>query len=167
MLILDFVGVSADLDLISHESFLEETPGARSAEDSKTEDASTSPDEEFEEPEESFLDGPNLNLRALAKGIRSQTTHSYDDFNPFEPTGEVAAMVDLKHSELGKEPPLSHKQYKLLQRNGIDDESLTKTEAQKLVGFIAQHKFQLGAVKLGVLKKLYADVINDREERFC
>ena len=164
MLILDFVGVSANLDLISAETFLEE-PKPKHAE----EEESFLDEPESEEPEETFLEGPNLNLRALAKGIRSSTTHSYDEFNPFEATGAKHESIELKNSNIGAEPSLSHKQYKLLCKNGIDDESLTAKEAQKLVGFIAQQGFRLWAPQLGVLKKLYRDIIAERfksEESF-
>lgn len=163
MLILDFVGASANLDLISSESFLDEpTPKAEPEDGGFVDEA----ENDSEEPEhDAFVDGPNLNLRAIARGIKSHTEHSYDEFNPFEASGSHYERVELKGSELGKEAPLSHKQYRLLCKNGIDDESLTKVEAQKLVGFIASKKFQLWAVELSVLQKLYADVLRDREER--
>jgi hypothetical protein len=78
-------------------------------------------------------------------------------------SGGTVEKMDLRKSELGKEPSLSHKQYKLLCKNGIDDESLTAREAQKLVGFIAQQGFRLWAPQLGVLKKLYREILADRE----
>lgn len=159
MLILDFQGVSVNLDLVTADSFLEEPkPKAPEEEISFEPDAES----ESEEPEEIFVEGPNLNLRALARGIKSSTVHSYDDFDPFAASGAQHTSIKLTDSMLGKEPSLSHKQYTLLCRNGIDDESLTKVEAQKLVGFIASEGFRLGAVKLGVLKKLYTDIIAER-----
>jgi superfamily II DNA or RNA helicase len=165
MLILDFVGVSANLDLVSHDTFLDEPATALAPEE---EESFVNEDEEtFEEPEEDGAFEPgNLNLRALARGVKSTTVHSYDEFNPFEASGAAGDALALKGSEIGKEPPLSHKQYRLLCRHGIDNETLTKTEAQKLVGFIAQHGFRLWAAQLGVLQKLYADVLRAREESF-
>jgi hypothetical protein len=161
MLILDFVGVSANLDLISYDSFLDEpTPKAEPEEDGFFDEPEKTESEEPEE--EGFFDGPNLNLRAIARGIKSVTEHSYDDFNPFEPSGVHYERVDLKNSELGKEAPLSHKQYRLLCKFGIDDETLTRVEAQKLVGFAASKGFRLWAPELGVLRKLYQDVLSAR-----
>lgn len=164
MLILDFVGVSANLDLISHESFLDEPVPKAEEEESFLSSEEEIPENESEEPEEeSFLDGPNINLRAIAKGVRSETFHSYDDFDPFEATGEnYGGVVELRKSEIGKAAPISHKQYALLRKYGIDDESLTKVEAQKLVGFVASKGFRLWAPELGVLQKLYREVLAAR-----
>lgn len=165
MLILDFVGVSANLDLVNAETFLEPT---KSATDDDEETFGEQPEAEGEEPEEPEALGIaiNLNLKAIAKGIKSETEHWYDEFNPFEASGQKYEAVELKKSELGKEPSLSYKQYRLLCRNGVDDESLTKTEAQKLVSFIAGKGFKLWAADLGVLKKLHRQVLADREETF-
>lgn len=160
MLILDFVGVSANLDLISYETFLDEPSPKKEEEDGFFDEK----DSEGEEPEEDgFIDGPNLNLRAIARGIKSVTQHTYDEFNPFEPSGASYERVELKGSDLGKEAPLSHKQYRLLCRFGIDDESLTRAEAQKLVGFAASKGFRLWAPEISVLQKLYRDVIAERD----
>ena len=161
MLILDFAGVSADLDLISADTFLDE-PKPKHAEE---EDIFKEPEGESEEPEETFAEGPNLNLRAIAKGTTSSTTHSYDEFNPFEASGSRSEGVEFKltNSELGREPSISPKQYKLLCRNGVDDESLTAKEAQKLVGYIAQQGFKLWAPQIGILKKLHREIIAERD----
>jgi hypothetical protein len=162
MLILDFVGVSANLDLISHETFLDEPDPAPDV-DSFTEGEESADSSDGEEPEEDFgIEGPNINLRAIARGIESHTEHSYDEFNPFEASGVHYDRLELQGSEIGQNPPLSHKQYRLLCKYGIDDESLTKTEAQKLVGFIASKNFKLWAPELGVLRKLYQDILASR-----
>ncbi len=163
MLILDFVGVSANLDLISYESFLDEPTSKTKEEESFLTEEKAESDEP--EEDESFFDGPNLNLRAIAKGVRSTTSHSYDDFDPFEASGVHYERVELRGSEIGQDPPLSHKQYRLLCKYGIDDESLSKVEAQKLVGFAASKGFRLWAPELSVLQKLYRDVLGAREER--
>lgn len=162
MLILDFVGVSANLDLISAESFLDDPIQGIEQEE---EDSFVTPEEFPEELEEDgFFEVGDLNLRAIAKGITSKTSHTYDEFNPFEASGAHYDRVDLRGSEIGQEPPLSHKQYRLLCKYGIDNETLTKNEAQKLVGFIASKGFRLWAPELGVLQKLYADVLRSRAE---
>ena len=163
MLILDFVGVSANLDLISAETFLE--PPANDVEDDSEETTfGTVTESEGEEPEEEFEVEPfNLNLKALAKGIKSQTRHSYDEFNPFEASGAKHDSIELRGSTIGTEQSISFKQYRLLCKNGINDESLSKAEAQKLVGFVAQKGFKLRAVELVVLKKLHQEILDARE----
>ena len=163
MLILDFVGVSANLDLISFETFLDE-PSVRDTEEENpfSDDVDSDGEEPEEGEEDGFINGPNINLRAIAKGIRSDTRHSYDDFNPFEASGVHYDRLELKGSEIGVQPPLSHKQYRQLCKYGIDDESLTRVEAQKLIGFIASKGWRLWAPELGVLRKLYADILASR-----
>ncbi len=165
MLILDFVGVSANLDLISADTFLEEEPSSADTANSPEEEKNADVTDDGEEPEEeTFSDPVNLNLRAIARGVSSKTTHSYDDFNPFEASGAIHSRVDLKKSELGREAPLSHKQYRLLCKYGVGDESLTKGEAGTLMGYIAGKGFKLWAPELGVLKKLYNDILQKRRE---
>lgn len=164
MLILDFVGASASLDLVSSESFLDpELP--KEPEESLTEQGQPEEPTEEEEVGNPFEPG-NMNLRLLAKGIKSKTLHSYDDFDPFMPSGAQYDRPELKGSSIGVEPPLSYKQYKLLCKFGIDDESLTKTEAQKLVGYAASKKFKLWAPEISVLKKLHKDIKEAREVVF-
>src|SRR4030095_15708049 len=161
MLILDFVGVSANLDLISYETFLDE-PALRDTEENPFSDDEPSDTESEEPEEESFINGPNINLRAIAKGVKSAVQHSYDEFNPFEPSGGHYDRLELRGSEIGTNPPLSHKQYTQLCKYGINDESLTRVEAQKLVGFIASKGWRLWAPELGVLRKLYQDILSSR-----
>lgn len=164
MLILDFQGVSANLDLITHETFMEES---RTEEDSflLQESEESTEQEEPEIPEDSFLDGPNLNLRAIARGIQSSTVHTYDEFDPFEASGERQKGLELQ-SELGKVPPISHKQYRQLCKYGVNDESLTKVEAQKLIGFIASKGWRLWKPEMNVLQDLYKNIIAAREDSF-
>jgi len=161
MLILDFVGVSANLDLISAETFLndqkpkteeEETFGGNEADG----------DSEIPDEDEGFISQPNINLRAIAKGVKSRTVHEYDEFNPFEASGAQHEKVELRGSTLGQENSISYKQLRQLQRFGIDDESLTKIEAQRMVGFIASKGFKLFAADVYVLKKLYRDILDER-----
>jgi len=161
MLILDFVGVSANLDLISAETFLndqkpkteeEETFGGNEADG----------DSEIPDEDEGFISQPNINLRAIAKGVKSRTVHEYDEFNPFEASGAQYEKVELRGSTLGQENSISYKQLRQLQRFGIDDESLTKVEAQRMVGFIASKGFKLFAADVYVLKKLYRDILDER-----
>ena len=162
MLILDFVGVSANLDLISAETFLDEQKPKEEKEESFL-GASDAEGEELEEDEESFIERPNINLRAIAKGTKSRTVHEYDEFDPFAASGRHHERVELRKSEIGQEPSISYKQLRLLSKYGIADESLTKLEAQKLVGFAAQRGFKLWKDDLFVIKKLYRDILADRK----
>lgn len=161
LLILDFVGVSAELDLITSDNFLDEPPAP--LEPAAEEEREPTLDEMLEELEsESVIDRSDLNLRSLAQSIKSKTTHIYDEFDPFEASGVEAPVIDMTKSDLGKTPGISYAQYRQLKKFGIDDESLTKGEAQKLIGFVAQHGWRLWAPQLGVLKKLHAQIIEER-----
>ena len=162
MLILDFVGISANLDLITHESWLEP---ANDTSDDDMETFGTVEKGEGEVPEEEFeVDPINLNLRAIAKAVRSKTTHEYDEFDPFEASGQKSEGIELKLvSGLGKDPPISYKQYRQLAKYGVGDETLTKVEAQKMIGFLAGEGWVLRGPKLNVLKKMYREILDARE----
>lgn len=161
MLILDFVGISANVDLVSHESFLEPANDTREGDDSET-FGTVERDESEDIPEERTVD-INLNIQALAKGIKSRTRHEYDAFDPFEATGAShESVIDLTKGELSKDPPISFKQYRQLCKYGVGDESLTRAEAQKLIGFIAGKGWQLRGYELTLLKKLHQEILNER-----
>lgn len=160
MTILDFVGISANLDLITHESFLER-PSDEDPDEAETFGTVEKGDSE-EIPEERLVE-VNLNLKALAKGIKSRTRHEYDAFDPFAASGaQHESLVDMKGTLQG-EVPISHKQYRLLSKYGVGDETLSKVEAQKLVSFIAGEGWQLRGYKLNVLKKLHREIRDQRE----
>lgn len=164
MLILDFQGNSVNLDLVDHESFLDD-PKPKAPKEEKEEDFAPEEDEEdFSDSDDGALGDSRLNLKALAHGIKSNIKRSYDDFDPFEATGGEAPKLELK-SELGKEPSISYKQYKCLLKYGINDESLTRTEAGKLMGYLAQNGFRLWGAQIGILKKLYKDIIAERANK--
>ncbi len=162
MLILDFVGISANLDLITSESFLERVK-PEDPDQSETFGTEES-DSESEVPEEEFPVEANLNLRAIAKAVKSTTSHEYDEFDPFEASGRVVeGAIDMTKGGLGKDPPISFKQYRQLSKYGVGDESLTKSEAQKLISFLAGEGWVLRGFKLNVLKKLYQEILDARE----
>lgn len=167
MLILDFVGVSANLDLVTAETFLDD-PKVE-IDDSDEETFGTIEKADGEMPEDGDLEyfgtPINMNLRGIAKSVKSKTVHYYDEFDPFTPTGQKLPSLTLK-SDLGKEAPISYKQYRLLCKYGIDDESLTKSEAQKLVGYAAGQGFRLWAPQLSVLKKIHREILDGRKESF-
>ncbi len=169
MLILDFVGVSANLDLITSETFLDEKP-VNDVSDDDLDFFGTPEKGDGEIPDDSedetFGKPININLRGLAKSIKSKTTHSYDDFDPFEPSGQNHPSLQLTNSTFGREESISYKQYRLLCKFGVDDETLTKTEAQKLVSYVAGQGFRLWAPQISVLKKIHRDILEGRSEVF-
>lgn len=163
MLILDFVGASARLDLVSADNFLNQPPVEV-------------PEEEPKEPSldallaeldsEAVIDRSDLNLKAIAKGSKSKSAHSYDEFDPFAATGDDEPGLKLTGSDIGKEQGISYAQYRQIKRFGIDDEMLTKAEAQKLIGFIAGNGWRLWAPQLSVLRKMYEEIKQAREVGF-
>jgi superfamily II DNA or RNA helicase len=160
MLILDFVGVSANLDLVTAETFLEP---ANDTNDDESETFGTVEREPSEEPEEEFeVEVSNLNLKAIAKAVKSKTTHIYDDFDPFEASHAEHDSIDLRKTNLRDENSISFKQYRQLSKYGVGDESLTKVEAQKLIGFVASKGWMLRGGELNALKKLHRQILDER-----
>lgn len=161
MLILDFVGISANLDLITAESFLEPV---QSDNPDESETFGTVEKDGEEPPEEYEVETINLNLQAIAKGVKSRTSHEYDEFNPFEASGQVVeGAIDMMKGGLSKDPPISFKQYRQLCKYGVGDESLTKAEAQKMISFLAGEGWVLRGFKLNVLRKMYREILDARE----
>lgn len=160
MTILDFVGISANLNLISAESFLE--PVSNEPQEPKERKARVEADDERQDsnPEESKEDRVrvDLGIRKIVSGTKSQTLHSSEEFDPFEATGIREEAVQLK-STLISNDLLSEKQYNLLRKFGIcDDSQLKKVEAQKIVSFIASKGFRLSHADKDVARKIYRDV---------
>lgn len=167
MTILDFVGNSANLNLISYESFLEpvsdekeEPKERRRKEDSETDGDGQEVDSEGVEPRAQI----DLGIKRIASGIQSRTVHSTEDFDPFEASGQFEEAVKLK-SVLLNEDKLSEKQYNLLKRLGIcDDPNLLKTQAQSIVSFIASKGFRLSNADKEIARKIYRDVKSNSSE---
>lgn len=166
MLILDFQGSSANLDLVSYDTFLDEPKPKPPKEEKEERPVEEEPEEDFSDDDGGSMGDSLINLKALALGIKSKTVHSYDEFDPFSADGgSTTPQLDLKNTELGKEPSISYKQYKCLLKYGINDESLTRTEAGKLMGYLAQNGFRLWGAQIGILKKLYKDIIAERANK--
>lgn len=163
MLILDFAGISANLDLVTHESLLERPKPEREGDDSETFGTVERGEVDEEIPEERIID-INLNIQALAKGIKSRTSHEYDAFDPFAASGvRHESELDLMKGDPLKDPPISFKQFRQLSKFGVGDESLTRAEAQKLIGFIASKGWSLRGYELVLLKKLHREILDSRE----
>lgn len=160
MTILDFVGISANLNLISAESFLEPTDN-----EPKETTSRAKIDDERQEDDSEESDGVvedqvrvNLGISRIASNIQSRTVHSTEEFDPFEASGQFEESVQLK-STLVSNDKLSEKQYKLLLKFGIcDDANLSKADAQKIVQFIAGKKFRMSNADKEIARKIYRDL---------
>jgi superfamily II DNA or RNA helicase len=156
MTILDFVGVSANLNLITHESFLQDTDQSTNEQEKQRQEEEDPGDEQ--ELEEQELIQP-FGFSRIASGIQSRTLHSIEEFDAVEGLGcsSRQTTLELKTAIPKEEELLSEKQYNLLKKFGIDDPFLTRRLAQPLVGFIFQHNCRLSGIQRNVLKKLYKD----------
>jgi superfamily II DNA or RNA helicase len=154
MTILDFVGVSANLNLISFESALKE-PEVRekNVEEVERKEKESEVDERLE-PE-----GPRINLAGsgLAGRIQSKTVHSIEEFDPVNDNSDGGlGSVELKSNLPTEDKELiSIKQLKILSKFGISDSLISRNNAGKLMGYIAQRGFRLTVPERGILRKLY------------
>jgi superfamily II DNA or RNA helicase len=158
MTILDFVGISANLNLISAESFLEPVEN-----DEKSVKVDRERQEsDSEEPEESKDESVrvDLGISRIASCIQSRTVHSVEEFDPFEASGQSQEWVQLKNTTVSTDT-LSEKQYNLLKKFNIcDDINLKKSDAQKIVQFIAGKKFRMSNADKEIARKIYRDIRN-------
>jgi superfamily II DNA or RNA helicase len=154
MTILDFVGVSANLNLITHESFLKEPEETKDVEKEQRQEEDDQGEEQ--EPEEQDF-RTNIGFSRIASGIQSRTLHSIEEFDAVEGLSSPQNTLELKTQIPKEEELLSEKQYNLLKKFGIDDPFLTRGLAQPLVGFIFQNKCRLNGLQRNILKKMYKD----------
>jgi len=161
MTILDFVGVSSSLNLISHESFLEPIDNEpKELKESRVKVDDERQEDDSERTEELGEDKIRINLgiSRIVSGIQSKTVHSVEEFDPFEASGQFEEGVKLKETIVSNDT-LSEKQYNLLRKFGIcDDSNLNKSEAQQIVKFIAGKKFRLSNADKEIARKLYKDI---------
>jgi superfamily II DNA or RNA helicase len=153
MTILDFVGVSANLNLISFESALKE-PEVREKNVKEVERKEETPERDERLPEE-----PRINLAGsgLASRLQSQTFHSVEEFDPLnDHSNSGLGSVELKSNLPPEDPELvSVKQLKILSKFGISDSLISRKNAGKLMGYIAGRGFRLTTPERGILRKLY------------
>jgi superfamily II DNA or RNA helicase len=155
MTILDFVGVSANLNLITHEALLSE-PKLKEENVEKVKRIKEDPEEE---DREEFDQGPNRfgRMSGIARGIQSKTLHSIETFDPVNDGSEFAEgslkLVSNLHEE--DKSLISEKQYAVLKKYGIDDKLMSRKKAGKLMGYCAQQGFRLGPQQKCILRKLY------------
>jgi superfamily II DNA or RNA helicase len=153
MTILDFVGVSANLNLISFESALKE-PEVREKNVKEVERKEEAPEGDERLPEE-----PRISLAGsgLASRLQSQTFHSIEEFDPLnDHSNSGLGSVELKSNLPPEDPELvSVKQLKILSKFGISDSLISRKNAGKLMGYIAGRGFRLTTPERGILRKLY------------
>lgn len=153
MTILDFVGVSASLNLISFESALKE-PEAREKNVKEVERKEEAPEGDERLPEE-----PRINIAGsgLASRLQSQTFHSIEEFDPLNDHSNAGlGSVELKSNLPPEDPELvSVKQLKILSKFGISDSLISRKNAGKLMGYIAGRGFRLTTPERSILRKLY------------
>ena len=160
MTIVDFVGVSANLNLIGHESFtglneLEEigkTKRNATAGIEVVEDESDNPPETLPGIARPRFD----NFGRIASGIQSRTLHGVESFDPIEDLTEGSEGIKFPKAKAEKTGLISEKQINLLAKHGLNvSGSCSSGVAGKLVGYLAQNKFRLGAGQKMILRKLY------------
>lgn len=160
MTILDFVGISANLNLISAESFLEPID-LNDKKEPKERQKRTEADDERQSDDSEKSEGRvqvDIGISRIASGIQSRTVFGTEEFDPFEATGLQEESIQLK-STLVSNDLLSDKQYNLLKKMNIcDDPNLKKAEAQKIVAYIAGKRFRLTSSEKEIARKLYRDV---------
>lgn len=166
MTILDFVGVSASLNLISHESFLQPTEDINVTKEEKQKRERTDEEECPENREDSSERNSNFGLSRIASGIQSKTFFGSESFDPFEETNQEESVIELKKTFL-KTDTLSEKQFLLLKRNGINDSSLTREEAQEMIKLIAKFGFRLNPIQRNILKALYGRIKKEGVPESC
>jgi superfamily II DNA or RNA helicase len=152
MTILDFVGVSANLNLISFESALKEPEVKKNVKEVERKEETPEGDERL--PEE-----PRINLAGsgLASRLQSQTFHSIEEFDPLnDHSNSGLGSVELKSNLPPEDPELvSVKQLKILSKFGISDSLISRKNAGKLMGYIAGRGFNLTNAERSILRKLY------------
>ena len=155
MTILDFVGVSANLNLITHEALLSE-PKLKEENVEKVKRIKEDPEEDIGEE---FDQGPNRfgRMSGIARGIQSKTLHSIETFDPVNDGSEFAEGSFKLVSNLPEEDKslISDKQYAVLKKYWIDDKLMSRKKAGKLMGYCVQQGFRLGGRERGILRKIY------------
>jgi superfamily II DNA or RNA helicase len=149
MTILDFVGNSSTVDLISHETMLCTDELVEVEDDHPSEDS---------EPVDGEMPSPQVvSYNGIAREISSKTTHVSEEFSPFSTSDgpEDGSPVSLKGEKPEKSDTISDKQYKVLARYGIEDWRIPKDKAQKMMGIIFSKKFRLTQSDRKDLRDIY------------
>jgi superfamily II DNA or RNA helicase len=158
MTILDFVGVSATLNLITNETFL----GTNEKNSEEVRERTSGQPETSEEPGQECdiqevlpgMSGPRgSEFRRIASGIQSRTVHLVEEFDAIDGLSEPAEAVKLPKAKLTESDSLTEKQYNLLRKFGIDDPELSAVKAKKIIGVLIATRFNKAAAQ-----KLYRNL---------
>lgn len=163
MTILDFVGVSANLNLISYDTFTGSYD--TSIEEIGSKRNSAGDIETIEEQERDITDEISGDERprsysfgGIASCVKSRTVHQSESFDPIDDLSEPAKGIKFPKAEAVDETIITEKQINLLAKYGIRDSAITRQQAQKCIGYIAQNKFMLNSGQKMILKKLYNSI---------
>lgn len=154
MKILDFVGVSSGLNLISAESFLE----------NKNEHRSLSISDNGNERNADISIDSNINetvglkiksFREYVHQIESKTVTSIDEFDPFGLSDKDSSGVKLKGKvKIEKSTEPSEKQLATLKKFGIEIPGLSRNAVQEGIKYIAGQKWRIGEMQKVILRKV-------------
>ncbi len=162
MTILDFTGVSANLNLMSYESVLNESTFTHEKDNEQEKQRQEEADDGVEQDDCKQVQSISFGGPGFVSRVQSKTLHSIEEFDPVN-DGSEFRQEKVKLVTATDTGSITDKQYNLLVRNGIDDTTLSRFEAQKMVKFIAGHGFRIGFAEKALLKKIYKDVISSRE----
>jgi len=155
MTILDFTGCSAQMNLISHEGFLEnakQDTDCTGTIQGSTGDSKDSEEEAKEATEE--ITRIQKSLKGVASSYESKTSFDTDDFNPFETgSGAVENAPSLKETDLPFDS-ITPKQFAMLDKYGFGDWTISRAKAKKMIGFIIQRKFRIKETEKMILIKI-------------
>lgn len=165
MMILDFVGISANLNLINHENFIsgnDEIETFGNERDSRGLKVVETNEKQGDDLPEilSGEPGPRFdNFRGIAGSVQSRTLYKSEQFEPIDGQSEsnVGALFP-KYKTDTKSSLLSEKQYTLLKKFGIDDKLLSAKNATKIISVVSRLGFRQDAKTKGIARKLYADL---------
>ena len=153
-IILDFVGSSAGMNLVSHESILKREIGEQDQilenEEQKEKESTNVNTEELKDIKK--IQG---NLKNVASSFESTTHAIHEKFNPFDENNEgIENKPKLVPINKIQESKISEKQYNLLAKYGIEDWNISKEKARKIIGYIAQRKFNLNKTDEIIIRKI-------------
>jgi hypothetical protein len=144
---------------VSHESLLSDTKESEIVERVKRE-KEESEDEQWDEIVDQQRD--IFGRSGIASSVQSKTLHSIEEFDPINEGSFSQGSLELKSNLVPEDPTvISEKQSKLLMKFGLDCSGMTKKNAQKLVGFVAQKGFRLTTGERLGLHKLYESIMTE------
>lgn len=164
MTILDFVGSSANINLITSESLLEDVGKKEkhiSSSAKTTERSECNSENEIQRDVRSGSDS----FGGIVSGIQSRTLYGSEEFDPVNGLSETnQSSISFGKVQALETDLISDKQYRLLIKYGIDDSKLSRKDAQKLISFAASKSFRLSAFDKKIILNLYRKIKNHDSE---